>query len=70
MDWLNLDWLAYFILAVTYVTVVLPLIGDQMSPNWNNSYIYSLTIGAAVHLGLAVFAVTLGSIVWAVIRVL
>ena len=70
MDWLNLDWVAYFILTVFYVTVAVPLLGDQMSPNWNNSYIYSLTIGAAVHLGLAVFAVTLGSIVWAVIRLL
>ena len=68
MDWLNLvDWLAYFILTVTYVTVVVPIIGEQLSAQ-NTSYIDSLKIGAIVHLCLAVFAVILISFVWALAR--
>ena len=70
MDWLNLDWLAYFILAVTYVTVAVPFVGEEMFSSGNNSYIDALKIGAVAHLALGVFAVTLASIVWAVIRVL
>ena len=68
MDWLNLDWLAYFILAVTYVIVIVPIMGTMLI-NQGGSYIESLKMGVVGHIWLTVFAAVAVLFAWALNRV-
>ena len=69
MDWLNLNWLSYFILAVIYVVLIVPSMGDLLIRQ-GTSYIESLKIGVVGHLWLIVFAAILVLFAWALNRVI
>ena len=70
MDWLNLDWLAYFILVVTYACGVVPTVGSIILQGAGGTYAEAWKVGAAVHVCLLAFSGVLFVILWAAFRVL
>ena len=73
MDWLNLDWLAYFILVVTYAGGVVPTVGSIITQGAGSTFAESWKVGAAVHVfltGVLAFAGVFCVILWAAFRVL
>ena len=70
MDWFNLDWVAYFILVVTYAGGVVPATGSIISQGAGGTFAESWKVGAAVHVFLLAFAGVFCVILWAAFRVL
>lgn len=67
---MNLDLLAYAILALSYVFGVVPLLGASISGKHGSIYKDDFKLGAVVHLILIVFFLVLASVVWATYRVI
>ncbi len=60
-----MEYLAYGVLAVFYLSAVMPIIGSEMSHNDYLGYTDSLKIGAAIHIALIGFVAITGSVIWA-----
>lgn len=60
-----MNYLAWAVLAVFYVSVIMPVIGSEMSGNKYASYTESLKLGAAIHIALGGFAAIMLSVLWA-----
>jgi hypothetical protein len=65
---MNLDYVAYGVLAVVYVFGVIPCIGSEIGDKFSN-YSEDMKLGLALHVALLLFLVVLSSILWAVFRV-
>lgn len=60
-----MNYLAWVILAAFYISVVMPILGSEMSNNKFLSYTESLKIGAAFHIVLGGFLAVMTSVLWA-----
>lgn len=70
MEWINLDYLSWGILALTWLFIGTPILGSMVSDDSFVGYRKAIEIGLLIQLFIVSGALMLFSIIWAGYRVL
>ena len=70
MEWINLDYVAYGVLGLTWLFLFTPCLGAGLNGNSFTGYWLDMKNGLAAQTALAIIVIVVFSVVWSVNRFL